>query len=203
MYTLSDRALAIKLFDDIVDSRYSFLFNDMSDEEKHALRNLYASNAYNIVFNLKEEIERYRKNVEQRYNYVVYYRMPHQPGKADMFNDWQKALEEVVKIYHTVPNAIIELYDGKDDKRYTHDILVDIIKEYYVVSQSSDGRPINTKTSFLTIKGQSVNAYNTWLRLYGEEEGYTTEEELDEKLTIDFESPKTGYIYNISKHEMK
>lgn len=200
---ISDKAFAKIIFDDIVDSRYSFLFVDMSEEEKYALRNLYVSNASNIVFELKNEIERYRNNVKKRYNYIVHYHLPHSEGKTDMFSDWQKALEEVVKIYHTVPRAIIEIYDAKDDKRYTHDMLVNIIKEYYVVSQSLDGRPINTTTSFLTIKGQSVNAYNAWLSIYGENEGHTTEEELDEKLTIDFESPKTGRIYHISKHEMK
>ena len=203
MIRLSDKDFATKIFDDIVDLRYSFLFYNMSDEKKHALRNLYRSKAAHIIFELKEQIESYRKNIEQRYNYVVYYRLPNQDGTADMFHEWQEALEYVVKIYHTVPNAIIELYDAKDDKRYTHDMLASIIKEYYVVMRSLDGTPINTTTSFLTIKGQSVNAYNTWLQIDGERDGYTTEEELDEKQTVEFKSPKTERTYHISKHEMK
>jgi hypothetical protein len=202
-YHISDRNFAKYIFDDLVDSRYSSDFSDMSTEEKHALRNWFLECAPHVLNDIKNDIVARRKLIRSGNTCVVYYHAPHQDGHADLMRDWQAALEKVVEIYHTTPNANIEIYDGKNDKRYTCNQLAAIIKDYYVVTRKTGDRDFEISNSYLTIEGQAINAFNTWMHIDGEFKVRICDGIFDETDSVTVKGEKHGYTYIISKHKME
>ena len=199
----SDRNFAKHLFDDLVDNRYSAEFSDMSAQEKHALRNWFLECAPHVLNGIKNDIIARRKQIKSGNTCVVYYYAPHQDGHTDLMKDWQAALEKVVEIYHTTPNANIEIYDGKNDKRYTCSQLAAIIKDYYVVTRKTGDRDFEISNSYLTIEGQAINAFNTWMHIDGEFKVRIGEGVFNECNEVTVKGEKHGYTYIISKHRIK
>lgn len=202
MLRVSDRNFAKQIFDDLVDSRFSYDYEDMSPEEKHALRNWFLECAPHILNNVNKDIIARRKQIRRGDTCVVYYSVPHVDGHSFIVSNWQSALEKVVEIHHTVPRAKIEIYDGKNDKRYTHDELVAIIKDYYVVTRKTGDRDFEISNSYLTIEGQAINAFNTWMHLDGEFKVRISDGVFSKCDSVTVKGEKHGYTYVIAKYKM-
>lgn len=200
---VSDRNFAKHIFDDLVDNRFSYDYKDMSPEEKLALRNWFLECATHVLNKLNTEISDRRKQIRRGDTCVVYYRAPHVDGHAHLASNWQDALEKVVEIYHTTPNANIEIYDGNNDKRYTRNELAAIIKDYYVVTRKTGDRDFEISNSYLTIEGQAINAFNTWMHLDGEFKVRIGEGVFNGANSVTVKGEKHGYTYIISKHKME
>jgi len=202
MNIISSESLAKKLFDDIVELRFSYLFDGMSPEEKHALRNLYTAEAKYAIDEIKNRIVFYKERLENEKQCIVYYRFPHNSGGAQMIKGWQSSLEEAVKIYHTQPKAIIEIFDGESNRRYTHEQIASIIKHYYVVTRRTGKHDCECTNSYLTIEDQAINAFNTWLDIDGESNHKIDYDIFDNADAVMVKGETKGYTYSISKHKM-
>lgn len=203
MIRVSDRNFAKHIFDDLVDNRFSYDYGDMSPEEKLALRNWFLECATHVLNKLNNEIIDRRKQIRRGDACVVYYRAPHVDGHAHIADNWQAALEKAVEVYHTTPNANIEIYDGKNDKRYTLNELAAIIKDYYVVTRKMGDRDFEISNSYLTIEGQAINAFNAWLHINGEFNQKIGDDIFTKTDAVLIKGEKHGYTYGVAKYKMQ
>lgn len=202
-YNKLDRKLAKSIFDYLVEDRFQYDFNDMTSWERNALSNWFLECAPHVLNDIKNGIIKRRKQIRRGDTCLVYYSVPNDDGHTYIVDNWQAALEKVTEIYHTIPRANIKIYDGKNDRCYTHDKLVAIIKDYYVVTRRTGDRDFEVTQSFLTIEGQAINAFNAWLHFDGEFDKKIAEDALDNADSVMVTGTKHDYTYTVSKHKME
>lgn len=205
VYRTTDRAFARSIFNDIVEFRYESFFEHESDWMLWALENLYVERANDRLLKIFDDIMTIKKQITEHYPYVICCHHNHNRNNdhTTMEKDWQTALEQAVKSFHKIPHSRLTIYDVKNDKRYTHEEIIAIIKDYYVVRYINGSGGGNVTDSYFTVLDDAINAGDAWLHdvEHSHKDGFSKER--IEETNYEYISLDNGHSVSITKYSME